>query len=282
MQTVDGPMLLLESKNYGDRVSQYLIEELFNIKIQGLRHLPTAKNYVTMGSICFLVNPHSVVWGAGYGAVMRASQIVRPAHVCCVRGPLTRKTMLENNIECPPIYGDPALLLPLLHYYPDITPRYKWGFIPHYIDQKLPLVNSVKASEDYLFIDILSGDRPEYLLKAIAECEVIIASSLHGLVIAAAYKKPCVWIKMSENINGGTLKYRDFYSSFGYDCAGKRLDLTDVKSVDQLDAKILHAMEIRLGNDQLYERGVDLLKSSPFVTNAVQLDTLLTKWKEYC
>ena len=44
-------------------------------------------------------------------------------------------------------------------------------------------------------------------------CEYVISSSLHGLILAEAYHIPTLWATFSDNINGGTFKYMDYYKS---------------------------------------------------------------------
>ena len=44
---------------------------------------------------------------------------------------------------------------------------------------------------------------------------MILSSSLHGLIISESYEIPNIWIKVSQNINGGYFKYNDYYESIG-------------------------------------------------------------------
>ena len=46
-------------------------------------------------------------------------------------------------------------------------------------------------------------------------CEVIVSSSLHGLIIADAYGIPTVWAKFGNDINGNDFKFYDYYWSLG-------------------------------------------------------------------
>ena len=80
-----------------------------------------------------LANKESIIWGSG--AMYGGEKVLyeKPKKVLAVRGPLTRKYLLSQGVDCPEVYGDPALLLPKI-YNPLIEKKYKLGVIPHNID----------------------------------------------------------------------------------------------------------------------------------------------------
>lgn len=45
------------------------------------------------------------------------------------------------------------------------------------------------------------------IIKEFLECECILSSSLHGLIISDAYKNPNVWIKFSNPVGGNRFIY---------------------------------------------------------------------------
>lgn len=93
----------------------------------------------------------------GSGFISSSSKFkIKPKQICAVRGPLTRDLIIKQGIECPEIYGDPALLYPLF-YKPTIKKKYRLGVIPHYVDQNNPLLKIFKQYQDILIIDILAG-----------------------------------------------------------------------------------------------------------------------------
>jgi len=72
-----------------------------------------------------------------------------------------------------------------------------------------------KAGENAEFIDIVNYDRWESVIDRITECECIASSSLHGLIVADAYKIPNVWIRFGDDTFEGEFKYLDYFSGVG-------------------------------------------------------------------
>ena len=128
-------------RNLGDELNFYLVRELTGKHVFNYANLLPLDlvNYSCIGSILeWLPNPNKIVWGTGamYG---NQKLCCKPLKVCAVRGPLTRQYLLGQGIECPEVYGDPALLLPLI-YRPAKVKKYKVGIIPHICDFDDPLV----------------------------------------------------------------------------------------------------------------------------------------------
>lgn len=127
---------------------------------------------------------------------------------------------MRHGIDCPKVFGDPALLLPL-YFDPKVDMDYIVGVIPHHADRENPWFQSLKNIENALVIDV--GEPIEVFVKKVKSCKVIISSSLHGLAVADAYRKPSVWIRVSDNLIGADFKFLDYYSAHGV--KRKALDL---------------------------------------------------------
>ena len=67
-----------------------------------------------IGSIMdWMTNNESYIWGSGVRDNTNKLKC-KPHKVLAVRGPLSRQYLIDNGVDCPPVYGDPALLLPLI------------------------------------------------------------------------------------------------------------------------------------------------------------------------
>ena len=157
---------------------------------------------------------NTIIWGSGciYG---NKTIKEKPKKVHAVRGKLTRQVLLEQGIPCPEVYGDPALLLPYI-YTPLSEKKYKYGFIPHYVDYNLPHVKDFREKHpEVLYIKFYDYKSWQDVIEQINSCEFIISSSLHGLIISDAYKIPNVHVSFSDLIVGGDFKYKDYFSGVG-------------------------------------------------------------------
>ena len=202
-----------EKENYGDLLSKYLVEKISGQQIKWVQPKKQAwyhrnkKNYLTVGSIIHHATKDSIVWGSG---IIDQHQQIAPADFRAVRGPRTRKYLLDLGYDCPEVYGDPALLLPL-YFQPKVKKKFSLGIIPHYHDYN-QVTEFYKDSPDILIIDLMTMD-VEAATKQILSCEKTISSSLHGIIVSHAYEIPSIWVKFSEKIFGNDIKYQDYLES---------------------------------------------------------------------
>lgn len=198
--------------NWGDMLNEYLIEELSGKKVLHKSEVikkTSVETFAVVGSVLDRNRINNLnVWGSG----MLSSEspiYILPEKIYAVRGPKTRARLLELNVECPPVYGDPALLFPK-YYHPDIPKKYELGIIPHYADKHNRNLERLKNA-DTLILDIEAGlfEFPKQMLA----CKRIASSSLHGLILADAYDIPNVRVRFSDKIKGGDFKYEDYFLS---------------------------------------------------------------------
>ncbi len=225
-----------DRENYGDLLGKYLVEKISGRKVKWVhpKKQPWFKwnktNYLSIGSIIHHSTKNSVVWGSG---IIDKQQEVVNADFRAVRGPQTRKFLIDAGYKCPEIYGDPAILLPK-YFNPKITKRYRVGIIPHYNDFKL-ISKMYKDESDVIVIDLMTLNI-EDITQQILQCERTISSSLHGLIVSQAYSIPSIWVKFSENIFGDGIKYQDYLESVGIPFyhapfLDKKMSMPDLKNL---------------------------------------------------
>ncbi len=212
---------MIKHFNLGDDLNWYLIKKiqpqkisLLNDSIIGRCAFFKKENYLIIGStITFKTNQNTIIWGAG---VIDGDSPLRsiPKKVCAVRGPLTRDYLIKKGVDCPAIYGDPAMLIKYF-YKPHVEKKYKLGIIPHYIDFYSDKFKDLRKDPEVLFIKMQNYKSVDSVINEIASCDRILSSSLHGLILSEMYGVPNVWITVSDNISGGSFKYLDYYASIG-------------------------------------------------------------------
>ena len=202
-----------EKENYGDLLSKYLVEKISKKQVNFVhpKKQPWYKvdktNFLAVGSIIHHASKDSIVWGSG---IIDEQQSIANASFKAVRGPETRKYLQKLGYECPEIYGDPAVLLPLF-FKPEVKKKYRLGVVPHYHDYDRAL-ELFEGQQGVKVIDLLTMD-VEAVTREIMSCEKTISSSLHGMIVSHAYKIPSVWVEFSDKIFGNGIKYADYLQS---------------------------------------------------------------------
>lgn len=192
------------NKNWGDDVSKTIVQLINPSKRVIIKryswNLKKKEDYLCVGSIItWMTTPNSIIWGSGV-VYPDKDLSACPKRVLAVRGPLTRKYFLERGIECPEIYGDPALLFPK-YYKPQVKKQYKYGIIPHYRDKNNVALSRLYGNPDVLLIDVQKTRPWTSFIDSINKCEFIFSSSLHGIIISDAYGVPNWWIELEKGEN---------------------------------------------------------------------------------
>jgi pyruvyltransferase len=250
-------------ENYGDLLSKYLVEKISGKNTTWVHPKKQSRfkwnktNYLAIGSIIHHASKYSIVWGSG---IIDRNQAIENAKFNAVRGPQTRKYLLDLGYNCPEIYGDPALLLPK-YYNPKVEKKYNLGLIPHYHDYN-NVLEKYKSKKDVLVIDLMTMDIEE-VTKKIMSCKKTISSSLHGVIVSHAFEIPSIWVEFSDKIFGDGIKYVDYLESIGL-CVYKPKLLTGIESNEELETLIkdLPNLPDKVMIAQLQEK---LMKVCPFV-----------------
>ncbi len=210
---------ILKNINWGDDVALILARLISNKRIIPLEFATNKKvNYACIGSIIqfpWIVQSNTIVWGSGIiSPSLGLSNF--PEKILAVRGPLSRDFLLKNGVDCPEIYGDPALLFPL-YYKSNVKKKYKIGFIPHHLDRNdknvMAAISQFSLTNDVIFIDIVNYGKWNKFIDKVNECDFIISSSLHGIIIADAYNIPNCWCEFSYKHPDSGFKFYDYFKS---------------------------------------------------------------------
>jgi pyruvyltransferase len=197
--------------NAGDRFAVEAAQRLFPgpVEVSDERPLPHP-NLLLLGSLLEWADAMTHVCGVGFiSATSRLS--VTPRFIASVRGPLTRDRLAAQRMPVPDYVGDPGVLAP--RWYPRMkAPSGSIGIIPHYVDRHMPWIEQCRRA-GFRMID---PDLPltDYF-QQLGDCQVILSSSLHGLIFAHAYGLPALWIEVSDGVLGEGFKFYDYYASLG-------------------------------------------------------------------
>lgn len=208
---LSGRKIIYREKSIGGFIAviRYVIKNIILLHPKMLFKLrytvkPYEKHLLAIGSILQTSCKWSQVWGAGF---MNARDHFRGGEVFAVRGKYSDMMLQRMGYKGCNVYGDPALLMPLL-YKPNKIAKYKIGIIPHWSETEF-----FKAlyADKYKVIDLRTTD-VEQVIDDVCSCERIVSTSLHGIIISHAYSVPALWI---SNCNIGTdgTKFFDYFSS---------------------------------------------------------------------
>lgn len=222
----------IQSSNVGDTLTPVIVEHFTGLKVI---HAPETHEgkLIGIGSTMTAMREGDTVWGTG---IMRETDLfphVSTCNVLAVRGKLTEKT-LGVNVG---VYGDPALLLPLM-YAPDCTKKHTMGIIPHYAE-KGELAFTALAENNF-FIDV--NKKWDEFIDDIVSCEEIISSSLHAIIIAEAYGVHATWIKPTDKVAGNGFKFRDYLTGTGREEQGEGL-FPPIPNIKEIQDGLINSLQ---------------------------------------
>jgi pyruvyltransferase len=201
-----------KKKNFGDLFTPELFK---HYGFTAVESWPNEASFVGTGSLYGMIPKSFKGTFLGTGLIQDEVLQFEYASFAAVRGEYTRKNLgLDASVPT----GDFGLLANKLIGKHNIKKKYSVGFIPHYVDAKHPWIYQMKkylGTSDCTVIDVRNS--AEYVTKKVAECELIISSSLHGLIVADSLGIPNVWIELSNNVIGNGFKFKDYNSAIDYE-----------------------------------------------------------------
>jgi pyruvyltransferase len=181
--------------NVGDSITKPLIEHFCQDDVLNCKKEDTGKLLGVGSILSWGVRDGDIIWGSG----LISDKILKlpSCKVLALRGKLTAKNV---NSSCE-VFGDPALLLPLIYNPINIKKEYDVGVVEHYVDKGLYIGEGYRIS-------ILQNWKS--FVDEILKCKHIISSSLHGCIIPEAYGIPVTWVQLSDKVIGKGFKFRDY------------------------------------------------------------------------
>lgn len=260
--------------NVGDVLNEYILKELFGLHI-GFQSFADA-DMICIGSIMDRLVKDSIigeddkemqekanvdkyinVWGTG---LMRAYEknhkLIRPCRFYALRGELTRQALSDiqgKEISC--VLADPGLLASLL-----VEPqkkKYSVGIIPHFSHADDAMFKKmIEYYKDSVLIDVKA--EPHVVLEMISQCEVVLSTSLHGLIISDSFGIPNLWCECDKSIFGGEYKFRDYYSSYGLEAVPHNLSVEPYPDLDKIKA------DYKISHRDVQKKQKELVNSFPY------------------
>lgn len=199
--------------NLGDSLGDVIVRFLLEQKgIDIDRPVSKTKHLYCVGSNIHSGYQNATIWGSGTFPKTKKRVFLqkisrRKLDIRAVRGPLTRQVMLQWGHLCPEVYGDPAVLLPLI-YNPSVLKSQKRLVIPQFYSEE----EFRKNHPDERMISMNTNDYKS-VIKEILASSIVYTSSLHGIILAEAYGIPAVFFRgLPKTLD---FKYLDYYYSTG-------------------------------------------------------------------
>lgn len=195
-----------EEVNFGDLITPVLLK---HYSYTPIFTRPSRARLAAAGSILeHLPNDFSgIILGSGF--ILETSAMPFPkATILALRGELTRRRVGARQKM---VLGDPGLLADKAMPRREAK-KYALGVVPHFSEQDAPIFGRLQEhlGTDMRFIGV--QDDPLAVFAAIDECEHILSSSLHGLIVADSLGIPNRWLA-SDKLLGGRFKFDDYYTA---------------------------------------------------------------------
>lgn len=202
----------IDDGNFGDDMNAWFWDDAF----PRFREVDPDVTMFGIGSILWGENiaqfPRIRVMGSGTGVGTLPKDMPDNLAFSWVRGPLTAK---EFGLDADMALTDGAALCPRLDRFAgavneDMGPI----FVPHRGTIRLPL-NWERVAERAGLTLVSPADESVDVIKRIAGASFVLAESLHGAILADAFRKPWVPVAIAPGFN--FFKWNDWGQSIGVD-----------------------------------------------------------------
>ncbi len=200
--------------NLGDSLGEVIVDYFLkqkgldiNAKVSSTRHL------YCVGSNIHGAYQDATIWGSGIFPLETKMDLLllkisrRKLDIRAVRGPLTKKVLDGYGFQCPEVYGDPAILMPLI-YKPNVKKNKQRLVVLQFVDER-------EFRKNHPNERMLSMNTNDYksVIDEIVSSEIVYSSSLHGIILAESYGVPSIFFRSLPPKRD--FKYLDYYYSTG-------------------------------------------------------------------
>lgn len=203
------------SLNIGDTITPYIALQEGCSPVLAEDENDTTFKILGCGSILNWNRQNTHIWGAGI-ATRETFTLKKDVTASLVRGPISEEMLVASGFKGNVAWGDPALLM-VDYYWPKHSKTTKLGVIPHYVD----IEEATRIFGPYTVIGdvkILNVFQPiEHFIDELLDCDMVISSSLHGIILADTYGVDNAQAVFTDKIGGDGTKYRDYFESVGRD-----------------------------------------------------------------
>ena len=224
-----------EFDNFGDLLGPALLQH-FGVRSEHAE--PAEADLVCIGSVLGHLPDgwRGTVAGAG---LLDSGHVpdLSGARIRAVRGPLTASALGLSV----PVCADPGLLAHEL-LGPMPSKVYTVGVLPHWSDSAL---TSVYPGEHELS-PIVNSNGIRSMVLEIAQCETLITSSLHGLIVADALGIPVqaeAYGRLRRPKEGGDFKWRDYAASLGIEHRWGKRRVAPCDTVRRLQGELMEVFD---------------------------------------
>lgn len=247
----------LEWWNHKLNIGDTLANVVYNWMLERKNCAPNKKvkktyHLMTVGSIIAIKPFDAVIWGSGLHTLLSTEVVFAHRRIVkydvrAVRGPITKYILEKNGYQCKnSACGDPVVLMPNIYAPSSLKKKYNYSIIRH--------VNTISSHSKESEIHEISVETADYksFIDEVVASELVISSSLHGIIIAEAYGIPAIFLNENGERNSELLKYYDWYYST------KRYSVIMARSLEE--ALSFRPMEI----PNLDQMRTQLLASFPY------------------
>lgn len=249
--------------NVGDTLGPVIVDWMLKKRnIDPMKEVSCTKHLMTVGSIIGRGRFDTTVWGSGILKTVGDNRLERYKKLYrrkidfrAIRGPFSREVVLKNGYNCPEIYGDPAVLMPLI-YNPEVECNETIAIILHHRTEitqnkscaaesayKIFLDTGILRKQNITFIDPKTVDYMSFI-KELKKTRLVISSSLHGIILAEAYNIPAIFLNWG--MADQPVKFHDWYASTGrkFSCCNTlqqalNCDIPDLPNLNDIQQKLM-------------------------------------------